>query len=68
MRTPSGEVHWTDKAYYRELAIEDAKDLLRQGRRKEDVIKEIREKYGNMFTDEELVKIIYKAEKLLELY
>ena len=68
VKTPSGEVHWSDKAYYRELAIEDAKDLLKQGRSEEDLLRELKSKYGNLFTDEELLKIVNKARKILELY
>ncbi len=68
VRIPSGEVHWTDKAYYRELAIEDAKDLLKQGRRTEEVMREIRDRYSNMFVEDEIREIVAKARKLLELY
>lgn len=67
-KSVSGEIHWTEKAYHWELAIEDAKDLIKQGRNREEVLKELKERYGNIFTDEELLKIVHKAEKLLEVY
>ena len=68
VKTPSGEVHWTEKTYYRELAIEDARDLLKSGKRDEEVLAALQEKYSQYLDQEELRRIVEKARRLLELY
>ncbi len=66
VNTPSGPVHWTDYMYYKEQALEDAKDLIKRGEQLDKILQELKQKYGNYLTEEEIQRIIKKAQILLK--
>ena len=52
--------------YYKEQALEDAKDLLRKGESQDKVLEELKQKYGQYLDETELRKIIKKAHILMK--
>ncbi len=66
VNAPCGQIHWTEQMYYKEQALEDAKDLLRKGESQDKVLEELKQKYGQYLDETELRKIIKKAQILMK--
>ncbi len=68
VNTPSGPVHWTVHTYYKELALQDSIDLLKEGKDINEIVEELKRRYSNYLNDSEIRKIVEKAVKLSQYY
>ncbi len=68
VNTPSGPVHWTVHTYYKELALQDSIDLIKEGKNLDEIIEEIKKRYSEFLNEDEIRKIVKKAELLSKYY
>ncbi len=64
VNTPSGPVHWTVYTYYKELALQDAIDMITSNKDINTIIEELKKNYSNYLSEDDIRKIVDKAIKI----